>query len=61
MSDWRFLSLDAIHWIWPILGLLVWCMNRVWGERETLKPCFSLVKPQLIGKDSSNRKPFPCC
>ena len=40
MSDWRFLSLSAIHWIWPVLGLVVWWMSRVWGERDVLKSLF---------------------
>ena len=40
MSDWRFLSLNAIHWIWPVLGLVVWWMSRVWGERDVLKSLF---------------------
>lgn len=26
MSDWYFLSVDAVHWIWPVLLLLSW-----WG------------------------------
>ncbi len=28
MSDWRFLAVHSIHWIWPVLGLLIWVVLR---------------------------------
>ena len=58
MSDWRFLSLDAIHWIWPILGLLVWWMNRVWGERETLKALFLVSETSIDWKRQFQQEAF---
>lgn len=28
MSDWRFLAVHSVHWIWPVIGLLVWIVLR---------------------------------
>ena len=37
MSDWRLLSLNSVHWIWPIVGFLIWWCWRVVQERSNVR------------------------
>ena len=34
MSNWHVLSVDSIHWLWPVLGLMSWWFWRVRKERQ---------------------------
>jgi Ca-activated chloride channel family protein len=41
MSGWHVLSVESIHWLWPVLGLLVWWSWRVLQERQLVRTVFA--------------------
>ena len=43
MSSWHVLSVESIHWLWPVLGLLGWWSWRVLQERQLIRTYFAGV------------------
>lgn len=41
MSDWQWLSAEAIHWTWPVVGVLLWSGWRMIEERRQVVAHFS--------------------
>lgn len=50
MSEWRLLSLQAVHWIWPVLGVLSWWAWRLVSERRQVEEHLYSVPFVMVAK-----------
>ena len=52
MNDWQWLSAEAIHWAWPVLGVMIWYGWRMIEERRQVATHLS----GLMSKTQVNRR-----